>query len=406
MLNQNKIEKGNLPIANSVRSRPVKSKKLVCAALAAVLMTGGALSSLAFVASEPAHAELRSSDQPIQAAPSFADVIERVKPAVVSVRVKVQNASFSGSGDNSDLSQMPPEMRRFFQQFSDQNQFSGRRSAPVSQAQGSGFFISADGYLVTNNHVVDNAVDVQVLMDDGKTLEAKVVGTDPKSDLALLKVDGQSDLPYVRLAKTKPRVGEWVLAVGNPFGLGGTVTSGIVSAEHRDIGEGPYDDFLQIDASVNRGNSGGPTFNLSGEVVGVNTAIYSPSGGSVGIAFAIPASTVEKITNDLKDKGTVSRGYIGIAIQPVSPEIAEAIGLKDGKGALVARSVLNGPAAKAGIKTGDTIIAVNGEAINEPKDLSRKIASVSPGQSVTVKVFRAGQEREVKLTVESQPKGA
>jgi serine protease Do len=301
-------------------------------------------------------------------------------------------------------------MERFFRQFRDQMPGRGDRNPrqerprQFGQALGSGFFISADGYVVTNNHVVENGSEVQVTMDDGKTLDAKVIGTDPKTDLALLKVEG-NDFPYVRLASQKARIGDWVMAIGNPFGLGGTVTAGIVSAQHRDIGSGPYDDFIQIDASVNKGNSGGPTFNLSGEVVGVNTAIFSPSGGNVGIAFAIPASTVENVVASLKDKGSVTRGFIGVQMQPVTKEIAEAIGLKEPKGALVAEAMKDGPAAKAGVRTGDTIIAVDGQTINEAKDLSRKVANVAPGKSLSLTLWREGKERTVTLEVASQPKG-
>lgn len=395
---------------NSDRSSGTKSLKRagwVCAAVAASLLACSALGG--FVAtSAPAHAELRVMDQPVQGMPSLANLIDKVKPAVVSVRVKVQNASTSD--DEDGMSQIPPQIRKFFKQFGDSQQNGpqrpGRGERPLQQAQGSGFFISADGYLVTNNHVVENAASVQVVLDGGDTMDAKVIGTDPKTDLALLKVEGGKDLPFVRMAKDKPRIGDWVVAVGNPFGLGGTVTSGIVSALHRDIGQGPYDDFLQIDASVNRGNSGGPTFNLAGEVVGVNTAIFSPSGGSVGIVFAIPSSTVDRVVGDLREKGSVSRGLVDVQIQPVTKEIAEAIGLKEPKGTLVAEAVASVPAAKAGIRTGDTITAVNGEPVSEPKDLSKKIAAVSPGQSVAVTVYRAGKEREVKIEVERQPNGA
>jgi serine protease Do len=198
----------------------------------------------------------------------------------------------------------------------------------VITGQGSGFFITADGYAVTNNHVVQNAERVQVTADDGKTYSAKVIGTDQRTDLALIKVDG-SDFPYVKLADHTPRIGDWVLVVGNPFGLGGTVTAGIVSARGRDIGAGPYDDFIQIDAPVNKGNSGGPTFDVEGNVIGVNTAIFSPSGGSVGIAFDIPAETVKSVVAQLRDKGTVTRGWIGVQIQPVTPDITESLGLKE-----------------------------------------------------------------------------
>ncbi len=270
-------------------------------------------------------------------------------------------------------------------------------------AQGSGFFVSQDGYVVTNNHVVENAVEVQLVTDAGKTLDAKVVGTDPRTDLALLKVKDAGDFPFVQLADGKARIGDWVLAIGNPFGLGGTVTAGIVSAQGRDIGSGPYDDFIQIDAPINRGNSGGPTFNQKGEVVGVNTAIFSPSGGNVGIAFAIPASTVRQVVDSLKKDGTVARGFIGVQIQPVTGEMADAIGLKEAKGALVAEAQGNGPAAKAGIRRGDTITAVNGEAIKDARDLSRKIATFAPGAKTTITLFREGKSRDVTFEVGRQP---
>jgi serine protease Do len=378
------------------------------AAAIAALVAGGAVGQV-FMAPAPAQAELRSLEQPI-AIPSFAEVIDRVKPAVVSVRVKMQQVADRDDDFQQfsmpDLPQGHP-LERYFRQFRDGERGPrGQRPFPrggVRQSQGSGFFISGDGFIVTNNHVVDNGSEVQVVMEDGKTLEAKVIGTDAKTDLALLKVEG-SDFPFVRLAGQKARVGDWVLAVGNPFGLGGTVTAGIVSAQHRDLGQGPYDDYIQIDAPVNRGNSGGPTFNLAGEVVGVNTAIFSPSGGNVGIAFAIPASTVDQIVTSLKANGSVTRGYIGIQMQPMTKEIAEAIGLKEPRGALVAEALPNAPAAKAGIRTGDTIVAVDGEPIKEAKDLSRKIADVAPGKSVNVTVFRNGKERQVTLEVASQPK--
>src|ERR1700750_1102732 len=251
--------------------------------------------------------------------------------------------------------------------------------------QGSGFFISADGYAVTNNHVVDGADKVEVTTDDGKTCKAKVIGTDARTDLALIKVEGGSDFPFTKLSDGKPRIGDWVLAVGNPFGLGGTVTAGIVSANGRDIGNGPYDDFIQIDAPVNKGNSGGPAFNMQGEVVGVNTAIYSPSGGSVGIAFSIPASTVKSVIAQLKDKGTVSRGWIGVQIQPVTQDIADSMGLKQTEGALVAEPQKDGPAAKAGISSGDVITAVNGQSIKDARELARVIGNLAPRTPVTLR---------------------
>jgi serine protease Do len=269
--------------------------------------------------------------------------------------------------------------------------------------QGSGFFISADGYAVTNNHVVDKAENVQVTADDGKIYQAKVIGTDARSDLALIKVEGRGDFPFVKFAEGNPRIGDWVLAVGNPFGLGGTVTAGIVSARGRDIGNGPYDDFIQIDAPVNKGNSGGPTFDVDGNVIGVNTAIFSPSGGSVGIAFAIPADTVKKVVAQLKDKGSVTRGWIGVQIQSVTPEIADSLGLKSVQGALVAEPQSGGPAATAGIEAGDVITSVNGAAIKDARELARHIGGLPPGTSVKLAILRKGAEKSVTLTLGQLP---
>lgn len=345
--------------------------------------------------------------QPIQLSgvqsqlPSFADIVEKVKPAVVSVRVKTQTVANEGGRDLEDL---PPQLRRFFREFGgEEGTRPGRPQPRPGMSQGSGFFVSQDGYVVTNNHVVQNAVEVQLVTDDGKTLEAKVIGTDPRTDLALLKVQDGGSFPFVQLDPGKARIGDWVLAVGNPFGLGGTVTAGIVSAQGRDIGSGPYDDFIQIDAAVNRGNSGGPTFNLKGEVVGVNTAIFSPSGGNVGIAFAIPAATVNQVVEALKKDGSVARGFIGVQIQPVTGEIAEAIGMKNAHGALVAEAQSDGPAAKAGIRRGDTITAVNGEQVKDARDLSRKIATFAPGAKTTLTILRNGHERELSFEVGRQP---
>ncbi len=272
----------------------------------------------------------------------------------------------------------------------------------VVTGQGSGFFITADGYAVTNNHVVQNAENVQVTTDDGKTYSAKVIGTDPRTDLALIKVDGK-DFPYVKLSDGAPRVGDWVLAVGNPFGLGGTVTAGIVSARGRDIGAGPYDDFIQIDAPVNKGNSGGPSFDVDGNVIGVNTAIFSPSGGSVGIAFDIPADTVKSVVAQLREKGSVTRGWIGVQIQPVTADIAEGLGLQKAAGALVSEPQPNSPAAKAGIESGDVIIAVDGNAIADARELARRIGTMAPGTSVKLALMHQGQEKTVTLTLGTLP---
>lgn len=341
---------------------------------------------------------------------SFADVVERVRPAVVSVKVKVdqpQTMSFDGDGFNF-RGEIPPQMEEFFKRFFGERGLPNRRGETPrgnrrTSGQGSGFFISADGYVVTNNHVIDKSTEVEVITDDGKSYPAKVVGTDPRTDVALLKVDGRKDFPWVKFATNSPRVGDWVLAVGNPFGLGGTVTAGIVSARGRDIGANVYDDFIQIDAAVNRGNSGGPTFNLAGEVIGVNTAIVSPSGGNVGIAFAIPAENVSRIVASLKDTGTVTRGYIGVNIQPVTKEIAESLGLKDEGGALVSDVSADTPAAKAGIKTGDAIISVDGERLKDARDLSRRIAAKQPGTPVKLLVYRDGKEQTIDVTLGRLP---
>ena len=258
---------------------------------------------------------------------------------------------------------LPPDspFRQFFEQFPRRGfggqPFEFQRPRSGGMAQGSGFFISDDGYVVTNNHVVKGASEVTVKISNDREYKAKIVGTDPKTDLALLKVDSNERFAYVNFSAKEPRVGDWVIAVGNPFGLGGTVTTGIVSARGRNIGNGPYDDFLQIDAPINRGNSGGPAFNLDGEVIGINTAIFSPSGGSIGIGFAIPAAEAVHVIEDLKDKGSVTRGWLGVQIQPVTDEIADSAGLKQSEGALVADVTANSPALKAGIKIGDAIVA-------------------------------------------------
>src|SRR5207248_6030144 len=236
------------------------------------------------------------------------------------------------------------------------------------------------------NHVVDKAQTVEVTTDEGKSYSAKVIGTDPRTDVALIKVEGRDAFPFMHFSNNAPRIGDWVLAVGNPFGLGGTVTAGIVSARGRDIGAGPYDDFIQIDAPVNKGNSGGPTFDVDGNVIGVNTAIYSPSGGSVGIAFAIPSDTVKSVVSQLKDKGSVTRGWIGVQIQPVNADIADSLGLKKAEGALVAEPQADGPAVKAGIQSGDVITSVNGQEIKDARDLAKKISGLPPGTNVKLGV--------------------
>ncbi len=387
------------------------------ASLAAILAFAGFNTSTTL----PAFAEAVTITAP--QAPGFADIVEKVSPAVVSVRVKgeVKPAQFDGDGPSDGspfpgFEDLPPDhpLNRFFRDFRGEREFRGDREnrraerdrprRPRPMSQGSGFFISEDGYLVTNNHVIENGSAYEVVMDDGTELDAKMIGTDPRTDLALLKVEGDRPFTYVAFADdAKVRVGDWVVAVGNPFGLGGTVTAGIVSARGRDIGAGPYDDFIQIDAAVNRGNSGGPAFNLSGQVVGINTAIFSPSGGNVGIAFAIPASTARQVIDDLKNDGSVSRGWLGVSIQPVTKDIAESLGMAEDKGAIVSETQGETPAIKAGIKSGDVIIAVNGEKIDGPRELSRKIAGMAPGTDAVVGVFRDGKTQDITVKLGELP---
>jgi serine protease Do len=350
--------------------------------------------------------------QGVQRPVGFADIVEKVKPAVISVRVKMEAGSDSTAfnfGEDNPLRGSPFE--DFFRRFAQPGP-GGRPDQPglprqrrqYATGQGSGFFISADGYAVTNNHVVDKAQSVEVTSDDGKSYTAKVIGTDPRTDIALIKVGGRSDFPFVHFGDQAPRIGDWVIAVGNPFGLGGTVTAGIVSARGRDIGAGPYDDFIQIDAAVNKGNSGGPTFDVDGNVIGVNTAIFSPSGGNVGIAFDIPAETVKAVVAQLRDHGAVTRGWIGVQIQPVTADIADSLGLKNARGALVAEPQSGSPAEKAGIKAGDVIVSVNGEAVNDARTLARLISALAPGTSVRLGVVRNGREEALTLTLGELPR--
>jgi len=346
---------------------------------------------------------------------SFADLVERVSPAVVTIQVDVERKM-----DTSLEDQLPDQFgdlfRRFGQQFGQQQDPSERgqgrspgnrnRQAPPqtfrSQAAGSGFIIDAEGYVVTNNHVVESAKKIMVKLADKREFEAKVIGTDKDTDVALLKIEGHN-LPTVMLGdESHLRVGDWVVAVGNPFGLGGTVTAGIVSSLGRDIGSGPYTDFIQIDAPINRGNSGGPTFDISGRVIGMNSAIFSPSGGSVGIGFAIPASTVKSVVDGLKSNGSIARGWLGVQIQDFTPEIASSMGMKDAKGAMVAHVMNNSPASRAGFAQGDVVTALNGNAVADSKDLTRHVALLHPGEKANFTVVRDGSNRTISATIEKR----
>ena len=393
-------------------------KTSTVAGLAAVMLTSGLPASISQSFADPVKVEAPS-------VPSFANVVEAVSPAVVSVRVQSRANPVSEDGSGFDFNfngrgfdDLPEDhpLKRFFKEFGprgdDRADRGPGRRGPNGEgrlrptAQGSGFFISDDGYLVTNNHVVSDGSAFTVILNDGTELDAKLVGKDSRTDLAVLKVDDKRKFTYVSWADdSKVRVGDWVVAVGNPFGLGGTVTSGIVSARGRDIGSGPYDDYLQVDAAVNRGNSGGPTFNLSGEVVGINTAIFSPSGGgNVGIAFAIPSTVAKDVVADLIKDGSVSRGWLGVQIQPVTKDIAESLGLSEASGALVVEPQTGSPGEKAGIKKGDVVTALNGDTVKDPRDLARKVAAIRPGTTVDLALWRDGKAETVKLEIGTLPK--
>jgi serine protease Do len=394
-------------------------------ALAIIVGLGGGSAFLA-ASSPSALAQVQNAaeiDVPaVSQVTGFADLVDAVQPAVVSITVEsdmprggMMRRGPGGQGGrefNFEFPDLPDDhpFKDFFEQFGREfgqgqgNRGPGGDARPdrpmprQAMAAGSGFVISADGYIVTNNHVVQDATKVTVTFQDGIEREATVVGTDERTDLAVVKVEA-TDLPFVRLSDAEARVGEWVVAVGNPFGLGGTVTAGIVSARGRDIAGSAYGDFLQIDAAVNTGNSGGPAFNLDGDVIGVNTAIYSPNGGSVGIAFAIPATIVKQVTDDLIQSGSVTRGFLGVGIQDVTRDIADSVGLDAPLGALVTEPSEGGPAKTAGVQSGDVIVKVDGDEISDALDLSRTIAAKDPGVAVTLDIWRNGKDEQVEVTL-------
>ncbi|ODT71309.1 MAG: hypothetical protein ABS75_08510 [Pelagibacterium sp. SCN 63-23] len=392
------------------------SRWLGASALALLVGVGGV--STAFVLTgQAANAQVQNAAQIVVPQASvqqgFADLVEAVKPAVVSIRVEAEapgrtvqrgGRDFNFEFNFPDLPEDHP-FRDFFDQFGGQGG-PGGPGGPGNQggeprprqfmAAGSGFIISEDGYVVTNNHVVEDATKVTVVFEDGSEQVAEIVGTDERTDLAVLKIEGDN-LPFVTFEDEASRVGDWVVAVGNPFGLGGTVTVGVISGAGRNIGGSNYGDFLQIDAAVNTGNSGGPAFNTNGEVVGVNTAIYSPNGGNVGIAFAIPAHTVKQIVGQLIQDGSVTRGYLGVSIQDVSRDIADGVGLPNARGAIVREPTEDGPAGAAGVRSGDIILQVDGDQIDDALDLSRTIASKSPDSTVELTLWRDGAETTISV---------
>jgi serine protease Do len=353
--------------------------------LAAALLAGTALAGfgaghMALAAPETTSPAQIAPASPARALPDFADLVARVKPAVVTVTTEMR------ADPQADNTPTPFGKRP------------GR--AHAAEARGSGFIVDADGTVVTNNHVVQNAKAVSVTLDDGTTLQARVIGRDPRTDLAVLKLDAGRTLPFIQLGDSaRVRPGEWVIAMGNPFGLGGTVTAGIVSASGRDIGAGPYDDFIQIDAPINQGNSGGPLFTQDGRVVGVNTAILSPSGGSIGIGFAIPSDMVRTVVAELKANGQVTRGYLGVSTQGLTPAMAKALRLQDGRGALVASVEPDSPAAKAGLQPGDVILGLDGRKIATPRDLAIDVAKVKPGSEARFDILRDGGAQTVTVAV-------
>jgi serine protease Do len=388
--------------SRKMRRRPLA---VTAAALVALGALGLALGQdMRLASAEPA----QTVQTPYGAAPlSFADLVQKVSPAVVSINVKGDARVAENELQIPGLPDLPEDnpLYDFFKQFRKgmPNGQKPPRPSP-SLAQGSGFFVTPDGYLVTNNHVVEDAEDISVTLEDGEKYPATLVGSDPRTDVALLKIKVSKEVPYVKFSDKDPRVGDWVLAVGNPFGLGGSVTAGIISAHNRDIGSGPYD-YLQIDAAVNRGNSGGPSFNLDGEVIGMNTAIFSPTGGNVGIAFAVPAALVKEVVGQLREHGTVDRGWLGVVIQNVTDELADGVGLSEAKGAMVTKVAEDGPAAKKDIKAGDVIVEVNGDKIEDSRDLARKIAELHPDTDVKLTIMRYGDQRQVDLKLGKFPSG-
>jgi serine protease Do len=339
-----------------------------------------------------------TSDALARTAPdSFADLASELLPKVVNI-----STTQTVEGRGFEMPQLPPgsPFEDFFKEFFDRNQ--GQQQRPRrATSLGSGFVVDEAGFVATNNHVIQDADEITVIFHDGSRLKAEVVGRDAKSDLAVLKVTPPAKLSAVKFGNSeKARVGDWVIAIGNPFGLGGTVTAGIVSARGRDINSGPYDDFIQTDASINRGNSGGPLFNLQGEVVGINTAIFSPTGGSVGIGFAIPTASAEPVIRQLIKNGQVKRGWLGVHIQAVTDEIAETLGLKQSAGALVASVIKGGPAEKAKIQAGDVVLKFDGRDVTEMRRLPRLVADTEVGKKVPVVVWREGKEVRIDVTIE------
>ena len=394
-------------MTDSTRRTP-RMRMLAAALLVTTILGGGVAWSQATVVPPVAAPTVTTMATPygIQQL-GFADLVDKVKPAVVNISTteKPQRP------DARSMPNLPPQMEEMFRQFrrgpgnGGQGNDGSEGRQRQRQSAGSGFLIDPAGWIVTNNHVVDGATKITVTMDNGASYQATVKGRDEKVDVALLKIESPTPLPYLALGNSDvARVGDWVIAVGNAFGLGGTVTAGIISAHNRNIHAGPYDDFLQIDAPINPGNSGGPLFNQQGQVIGVSTAIYSPSGGSVGIGFAIPSNLVAKVAAELRERGSVSRGWLGVQMQPLTPSLAKAMGRPTADGVVVNRVEDNSPAAKARLQQGDVITAFGGKAIKSPRDLAVAVGDTKAGTTARMTVWREGREQTLNVTIASPQK--
>ncbi len=389
-----------------MRTFGISTQALIAAAFGAAVM-GSVVAVPKFFAQE-AGAQAIAIAPPPGAPLSFADLIEKVEPAVVSVNVISSQEVSRLGGVDQFLEQFRgrPEFEDFFRERGEQGE--GDPEGPTSRearSLGSGFFISQDGFIVTNHHVIDRATKIQIVMADGRELDAELVGSDRQTDLAVLKVKEKGSYPFVEFGDSHSmRKGDWVVALGNPFGLGGTATAGILSADNREVGNtSPYTDFLQIDASINRGNSGGPTFDLYGNVIGVNSQILSPTGGSVGIGFAIPAEQAREISETIIKNGRVSRGWLGVSIQDLTDEIAESQGIKEAKGALVSDVTLGSPAEKGGLRRGDVILSVNGQKVTDATSTTRLVGKLIANTANKFDILRGGREQTINVTVGERP---
>lgn len=382
---------------NNKANFPTPDRRRTSAVILSLCLLGATVTPVAWADADHVAAGLPE----VNIVDGFAELVEAVKPAVVNISV---TGTVTSSRRLPNFRNQSPEFEEFFKRFfGDQFEMPDGEEAPFERkttAVGSGFIIDPDGLVVTNNHVIEDADEVEVVLDDGTRVPARLKGVDRKSDLALLEIDGNSPFPYVVFGDSeKARVGDWVVAIGNPFGLGGTTTKGIISARGRDIRAGPLDDFIQIDAPINRGNSGGPLFNMKGEVIGINSAIFSPNGGSVGIGFAIPSAMASNVVTQLRNTGSVQRGYLGVHIQSVTAEIADTLGLDEARGALITQVIEGSPADAAGFESGDVILSFDGKAIPRMRELPKIVALTEMDKEVDVGVWRDERELTIQVSV-------